>query len=112
MTILLISLALIAAADRPMTVAERSIVERIERQVTMPRGASSLQAYDRYYARENREDGIEKVLAVFVRNGRPGQHWVDQRELPLVLDGGCTVVSLAFDMASGRVEYVECNGEA
>jgi len=41
------------------------------------------------------------------------RRWVtDNRQFPLVLDGGCGVISLLFDGKTAKVKTVECNGEA
>ena len=101
---------LLAAAPAPAPDRE-SVMARIEGVVAMPVGAGALGAYGRYYAWENRGDGVRKVLAVYVREPSPQRHWVDQNALPLVLDGGCGIVTLTYDVDRDRIERVECNGE-
>jgi hypothetical protein len=96
----------------PLLPEPASIMSRIESAVAMPTGAAPLGAYGRYYALESRTDGVRKILAVFVREPSPQRHWVSQNELPLVLDGGCDIVTLTYDLDADRVERVECNGEA
>ena len=88
-----------------------AIMDRIEAGVTMPPGASPLAVYDRFYAWEDRDDSVQKVLATFVRGERPQRHWVRQNELPLVLDGGCGIVTLTYDVDADRIERVECNSD-
>ena len=87
-----------------------AIMNRIETIVVMPPDAAPLAVYGRYYAWEARDDGVQKVLATYVRREAPGRHWVDQNELPLVMDGGCDIVTLTYDVATDRVDRVECNG--
>lgn len=103
-------LALLAAAQAPLPEAE-SVMTRIERAVAMPNGAGPLGVYGRYYTWESRADGVRKVLAVYVREASPQRHWVNQNELPLVMDGGCDIVTLTYDHDADRIERVECNGE-
>ena len=78
----------------------------------MPQGASPLPLYGRYYAWESRDDGVRKVLGTYVRGERPERHWVEPSELPLVMDGGCDIVTLTYDFDADRIERIECNGEA
>ncbi|HKP33286.1 MAG TPA: hypothetical protein VJT70_00725 [Sphingomicrobium sp.] len=85
-------------------------MNRIEALVVMPEGASPLAIYGRYYALEQRSDGVIKILGVYVREPEPRRHWVRQNELPLVMDGGCDIVTLTYDARLDRVDRIECNG--
>ncbi len=96
----------------PTADEQRSIMDRIEHDVRLPEGAGPLAAYGRYYAWQSREDGVRKVLAIYVREAGPARHWVAENALPAVLDGGCGIVSLSYDVAAQRIEHVACNGEA
>lgn len=89
-----------------------AIMDRIEALISLPAGASPLPLYERFYAWEARDDGVRKVFGTYVRGGSPGRHWVNQNELPLVMDGGCDIVTLTYDVDADRIERVECNGEA
>lgn len=100
-----------------------------------------LSSYARYYAFEddglvkgiyvpgyhapNPHDTCEELLADFTTRAVPcppeiggnrllaGQRaWVERTKLPLVLDGGCSVVTVIYDPKADRVESVTCNGEA
>lgn len=84
-------------------------MDRIERIVVLPAGAAPLTNYGRYYAWEQRTDGVRKVLAVYVFERQPQRHWVAQNQLPLIMDGGCAIISVTFDVAAGRIEWVACN---
>lgn len=90
----------------------QALMDRIEARVSMPPGASPLALYERYYAWEAREDGVRKVFGTYVRGQGTGRHWVNQNELPLVMDGGCDIITLTYDVDADRVERVECNGDA
>lgn len=106
-------LLLWAAALNPAqgSVDPNVIMDRIEATLVMPPGASSLPLYGRYYAWEIRDDGVRKVLGTYVRGDRPAErHWVRQNELPLVLDGGCDIITLTYDVNADRIERLECNG--
>lgn len=91
---------------------QAAIMDRIEREVRLPDGAGPLAAYGRYYAWQDRDDGISKVVAVYQREPDGARHWVPETRLPLVMDGGCDIVSLSYDVAAERIEYVSCDGEA
>ncbi|MDJ0978953.1 MAG: hypothetical protein QNI87_10490 [Erythrobacter sp.] len=46
--------------------------------------------------------------------GRANQsRWFDNyRDLPMILDGGCDLVTIIFDPKSQQIESMQCNGEA
>lgn len=103
-------------ATPPSTEAQSRIelMDQIERQVRLPEGADRLESYARYYAWQQREDGFRKVVAVYqnLTGERPGRHWVTETELPVIMDGGCGVITLSYDLAAQRIEHVSCNGLA
>lgn len=105
-----------APATSSTTDAEQeAIMDRIEREVRLPEGARPLAAYARSYAWQERGDGIRKVVAVYEHlTGAPvGQRrWVTESAFPLVLDGGCGLITLSYDVGAQRIEHVTCNGEA
>jgi hypothetical protein len=93
---------------------QEQLMERIEREVRLPEGSGALSSYARYYAWQQREDGVRKVVAVYDNlTGAPsGRRWVAETDFPLVMDGGCGLISLSYDVAAQRIEHVTCNGEA
>jgi hypothetical protein len=103
------------AANPPNTEAQarEELMARIEREVRLPEGAAPLASYARFYAWQERGDGIRKVIAVYLGVGErtPGRRWVTESEFPLILDGGCGLVTLSYDAAAQRIEHVTCNGE-
>lgn len=105
-----------AATTPPGTEAQarEELMDRIERQVRLPEGAAPLASYARYYAWQDRGDGYRKVIGVYLGVGErtPGRRWVTENEFPLILDGGCGMVTLSYDVAAQRIEHVTCNGEA
>jgi hypothetical protein len=101
---------LLGAAAAPSPEPE-ALMDRIESAVVLPAGAAPLSSYGRYYAWEDRSDGVRKVLGVYVVEPQPQRRWVTQNELPAVMDGGCDVVSVMFDLATDRIEWAECNAD-
>ncbi|HTU12517.1 MAG TPA: hypothetical protein VMG08_16625 [Allosphingosinicella sp.] len=103
------------AAPNAADDAEReAIMDRIEREIRLPAGADPLASYERSYAWQERGDGVRKVIGVYLtpEGSNRGRRWVTEAELPLILDGGCSLVSLSYDVAAGRIDHVTCNGEA
>ena len=94
--------------------AREELMARIEREVRLPEGAGPLASYARYYAWQERGDSIRKVIAVYVRldGHEPGRRWVTEAGFPLILDGGCGMVTLSYHVAERRIEHATCNGEA
>ena len=90
-----------------------ALMDRIEREVRLPEGAGPLASYSRSYAWQQREDGLRKVVAVYdnLTGAAPGRRWVTETDFPLVMDGGCGLISLSYDVAARRIEHVTCNGE-
>lgn len=103
------------SAASPATDAEQqAIMDRIEREVRLPGGAGPLDSYSRFYAWQERGDGVRKVIAVYLGVGErtPGRRWGTENEFPLILDGGCGMITLSYDVTAQRIEHITCNGEA
>ncbi len=90
----------------------RAIMNAIERQVVLPPGAQPLDLYARFYA-----DGPGgEVTGVYV--GLPPPEWphgtrqwvrsID--DLPMIDDGGCSVIGLVYDPLKRTLRDVGCNG--
>ena len=96
------------------TAEQEAIMDRIEREVRLPAGAAPLASYARHYAWQERGDGVRKVIAVYLGVGErtPGRRWGTENDFPLILDGGCGLITLSYDVAAQRIEHVTCNGEA
>lgn len=83
----------------------------LERLVRLPRGASDLRDYARYYTSDV-AGGRTTLIGSYLLNApdAPGRY---MRPAPVeVSDGGCAVVTIHFDVASRRVTEVYCNGVA
>ena len=107
--VLKLLLAIAAAGDGPIPTHHQTILmDKIERQVVMPKGAEPLSRYERYYYRRGGE-----VVGIYVFGPRAsGRRWVaDRKNAPLVFDGGCSVVNVVFVVASGDIR-THCNGLA
>jgi hypothetical protein len=94
---------------------QQAIMDRIEREVRLPDGADPLASYERSYAWQQREDGTRRVMGVYVSpdvGESRGRRWVAENQLPMILDGGCSMITLSYDVATQRIERVTCNGEA
>lgn len=95
-------------------------VQHVESKVTMPEGAQPMSAYVRYYAGIT-VDGKKTIYGVYLATGvvrdmkqdpRPGIRIVTAREVPEIDDGGCSQVTVEFDVASDSVTRIRCNGQA
>lgn len=73
----------------------------------MPPAAKPLAAYSRSYFPI---EGRAKIMGIFSLIDAPGRRWVAQNPGPFVADGGCAIVTVVIDAASGSIEKAECNG--
>ncbi|HEV7659718.1 MAG TPA: hypothetical protein VGO55_07720 [Allosphingosinicella sp.] len=103
-----------AAGPAGSDAEQQAIMDRIERAVRLPEGANPLASYERSYAWQQSEDGVRKVIGVYLGAGGEsrGRRWVAQNALPMILDGGCGMITVEFDVATQRIEHVTCNGAA
>jgi hypothetical protein len=76
----------------------------------MPDGASPISSYARYYARIIDNDRDVLIGVFLLGSSTPGIRLVSRDNLPSILDGGCTVVTVKFDLASGAFLGGRCNG--
>lgn len=95
-------------------------VQHVESKVTMPDGAQAMSAYVRYYAGITVE-GRKVIYGVYLATGvvrdmkqdpRAGIRIVTAREVPEIEDGGCSQVTVEFDVTSDSVTRIRCNGLA
>jgi hypothetical protein len=96
------------SADPPPTL---QVAHELERMLVLPKGAKSLFEYTRYYAMVV-QDGRSMLRGEFV--GGPSKIIVVKSEasLPLIMDGGCSVVNVLFDVMAHKVVQIVCNGYA
>ena len=86
-----------------------ALIGSIEPLLRMPAGSASLRSYTRYYV-ESRDGDEHYVKGVFIR-GKPGGAKLVST-LPLILDGGCDVLHLKFDVRKMQVIAFFCAGLA
>jgi hypothetical protein len=79
-------------------------IDQLEARITMPVGARDLHAYTRYYAQTG---GL--LDAVFIA-GVDEVRIVSLDQLPQIFDGGCDVVHAKYDLATGHIQSIFCNG--
>ena len=94
-------------------------MDEIERTVRLPGRAGPLELYGRNYA----FSGDGQVVAVYyspsddwgrARYALAGERrWHDwEGELPIIMDGGCSIVHITYEIATQHLLSVSCNGEA
>ena len=97
----------------------RADVARIEAGLklpTVPTPSGPLKDYERYYAGIV-QNGHRMIRAEFVALGVDPQargqvHITSEDKFPVIMDGGCGIVSLLYDVEAGRVVSIGCNGLA
>jgi len=107
----LVAAALITLVSHSRVYAEDAqplpdLIGTLEWNLVMPEGAGALGTYTRYYAER---DGM--LIGIFVR-GDDGIRIVPGGELPLILDGGCSVVNLRYNLDTHKLTTIFCNGNA
>lgn len=87
------------------------LVKALEQQVRLPKDASPLSDYTRYYTLT--ADGM--LVGVYVKDFDGGDrqaHLVSKSEMPIFFDGGCHVINVQYDPDANKVLHVFCNGVA
>jgi hypothetical protein len=117
------------------------LMDIIEARVKLPDGARTLSEYARHYAEDENglivgvfapgyrppaaDEGCEELLENMASRPVPceesegdrlmaGQRqWVGNTStLPLIMDGGCEVITVIYDPKAGAVKSATCNGDA
>lgn len=91
-------------------------IKKIERKLRLPRGGYKLKHYVRYYW-GTLEDGVPILNGEFYTpisdNEEANKIFINDSEgPPAILDGGCSVINLRWNMASGELIALWCNGVA
>jgi hypothetical protein len=87
-------------------------IKKIESQLKLPKSAYSLKRYKRFYAGEI-VDGKKVIVGIFLFNGKVrGVEITDLLHMPVVFDGGCSVLDFKFLIDENQVALLECHGEA
>lgn len=87
------------------------LVKTLEQQVKLPKDASPLADYTRYYTLTS--DGM--LVGIYVKDFDGGDrqaHLVSEREMPGFADGGCHVINVRYDPSANKVLWISCNGIA
>lgn len=135
------AMSLLTACNTPENRQHDELMEAVESRVKLPDGAKPLSYYARHYAL-NDEGLVVGVYAPGYRAPGPHQsceellenmtsrpvpceedvgdrlpsgqrQWVaNVNELPLIMDGGCSVITVIYDPKASMVKSTTCNGEA
>jgi len=113
-TLIVSGAALLAIAGSPLKAAvplpSQREIQVLEQEISMPAGARPLSSYNRYYSAVLR-DGRRVIHGIYFGNG--GKTTVaESGDLPVVMDGGCGVVNVIYDVESHKFIDVFCNGVA
>jgi hypothetical protein len=88
------------------------LISKIESTIQLPAGADAVSTYTRYYVGITGSDGRRVVRAVFAGSGARVVALNDESKLPRILDGGCGVIDLEYDVETHRLVFATCHGEA
>ena len=106
----------LSAADAGWTPTRADIV-RLENGLKLPIAPSPpgpLKDYARYYAGivQNRHHMIRGELIAFDAAQRGSVHITSEDKFPVIMDGGCGVVNLLYDVETAKTVSIGCNGLA
>lgn len=109
---MLTTISQVADAASGKFVPSMKQIATLERNIVLPEGAGHLRDYARFYA------GLvldgKQVIFVLLRSdlSKRGMEVVDADHLPVVFDGGCSVVHAVYEIESGSFKKIGCNGVA
>jgi hypothetical protein len=106
LTISLHALSLLACAQPPVQ-GRDAFLDSLEARIHLPDGARPLNAYSRSYFPV--QNGA-KIMGIYSTLSAAGRRWVAQNPGPFIADGGCAIVTVMVDAATGTIEQVQCNG--
>jgi len=90
----------------PPWTLDPAIVRQLEARAVMPEGTKPIDAYTRYYVPGY--DHERRVVYGLLKEG--GDKRIHLSNGPIIMDGGCSVVELIFDVTAGQVTSIKCNG--
>lgn len=88
-----------------------ALVVDVEARLALPEGAAPMDSYGRYYYGKFKH-GRRVLVGEFVQDLSPGVHIISPTHAPRILDGGCSVIRLVYDVAQKKVTALFCNGNA
>ncbi|HEX7952778.1 MAG TPA: hypothetical protein VF523_06875 [Burkholderiales bacterium] len=94
-----------AVSSRSVADQQERLMRRIERTVTLPGRAADLRKYRRYYAWREEDETVD---AIYVLGGEPAQFWLPHNEMPIILDGGCSVIWFSFNVRRNIASDMSC----
>ena len=85
-----------------------ALEQEIETGITLPDPRFKVADYTRYYRMDR-----NKIIGVYIAHGMDETVWVENDDqIPMMLDGGCSVVSFSYDPAKDDFDFIRCNGVA
>ena len=76
-------------------------LEGLESRLQLPPGSRALREYTRYYAADPKH-GSHAVQGVLINEGDGALNIVPASKLPRILDGGCHVINIFYDLDDAR----------
>lgn len=105
------SVARASVQDRIEWVPSIGDIKKIESKLKLPRLAYPLKRYQRFYAGEIVE-GKKILVGIFLFDGKKsGVEITDLIHMPVVLDGGCSVLDFKFLIDENKVAMLECHDD-
>ncbi|MGB3472183.1 MAG: hypothetical protein WBA51_15305 [Erythrobacter sp.] len=114
---LLLILLAAACAEEPSIIASdnqagqedrAALANEIEAKISLPDPRFQVSDYTRYYRMVG-----NKVEGLYIAQGNDEAVWIESEDqIPMVLDGGCSVFSFSYDPAEGEFGIMACNGVA
>src|SRR5262245_4698462 len=100
-----------AAALEQWTPSQRDIAD-LEKLATMPqRSPKPLMSYRRFYSGTFR-DRKRLVVGILLAFEPSGIEIVKFEDLPVIFDGGCSIIHVEFVVDTKSFASISCNGEA
>ena len=136
----LVATAFLSGCASPEALREDAVMDRIEHDLILPKGAHPLGAYARYYAPSGNDlisaeyvvpdesesgpdDRCEEMTENFTSRPvpcppmpRPSlragfRQWQHSvQDFPLISDGGCDVITISYSMRQEKLTRITCNG--
>jgi hypothetical protein len=108
------TLAMMAqAAAQGAWTPDNNIIKRLEDSAKVPGLGNDqipISKYVRYYAGTT-QGGRKMIQGEWVVSPEPPSiHVVEESALPRIVDGGCGIVNLLYDVEDARIVYIYCNG--
>jgi len=85
------------------------LVGKVEAKLRMPAG-TTLSSYARYYYGQISHSHRMLMGEFVLSSNAPGVHIVTPEEAPKILDGGCSLIDLKYDVEKKVVVDLSCNG--